>query len=498
MLTAVYLRNEAAQQGFQTQKLLGQIFFTACFVIPILLPGGHKEGTYLKLIVAWVAPIFLLLWTLAYQLLLSLPRNKTLLPIFLPTLFLWIVDTLALQRGTWSIESGTKLGIHIWPHLELEEALFFLVTNAMIVMGSCAFDNSIAILDAFPALFPSLPGIPPPMLMLKALFTPTSSYDNDRINGLQNALVVLSKKSRSFYLASGVFNGRLRIDLVLLYGFCRVADDMIDDAADAEEADTWTKHFMNFLDVAFSEKRRERELDDALKPFPEKAQTILKLLPTEHLPSEPLYSLLDGFRMDLKFSANDVKENPPVRSEADLKQYATCVAATIGELCLSLVYAHDPDKALQSDADDRQECIEAGIRMGRVLQYINIVRDVTTDAETGRCYIPSEWFTMPPCKLSATEYASEVLTCRKRLLAIAFQAYRQNRDAIEHLPRYARSGIRVAVESYMEIGRVLRYRMEKGLPLDFAGGGKKGRASVPKLRRVWVGWRTMVGRRGDV
>ena len=31
-----------------------------------------------------------------------------------------MVDTLALKRGTWVIESGTKLGIYLWDGLELE------------------------------------------------------------------------------------------------------------------------------------------------------------------------------------------------------------------------------------------------------------------------------------------------------------------------------------------------------------------------------------------
>jgi len=451
----------------------------------------------MRLIVVWVAPIFFMLWTFNYQLVLSLPRSKTLLPIVVPTLFLWIVDTLALQRGTWSIESGTKLGIHIWPHLEIEEAVFFLVTNSMIVMGSCAFDNAIAILDAFPDIFPEVPGMPPPLLMLKSLFTSTSRYDQDRLTGLQNALNVLARKSRSFYLASGVFNGRLRIDLILLYGFCRVADDLIDDAASASEAEAWIGHFTTFLDTAYSNTKSSSEFEKALTPFPSQAQTILRYLPVDKLPSQPLYQLLEGFQMDLAFSKETSPKSPPIQTEQDLENYATCVAATIGELCISLVYAHDPDKHITGAHDDRDDCTQAGIRMGRALQYINIVRDVTTDAETGRCYIPAQWLRSVKKPSTAAAQGAEILSCRKRILDIAFQSYEQNRDAIEKLPHYARGGIRVAVESYIEIGRVLRKRIQKNEPLDFAGGGKAGRASVPKLRRVWIGWRTMAGRRGS-
>lgn len=439
-----------------------------------------------------------MLWTFSYQLLLTLPWSKTLLPIAVPTLFLWVVDTLALQRGTWSIESGTKLGIHIWPHLEIEEAMFFLVTNSMIVVGSCAFDNALAILDAFPDLFPEVPGMPSPWMMLKSLFTSTARYDQDRLDGLKNALIVLSRKSRSFYLASGVFSGRLRVDLILLYGFCRVADDLIDDAASAAEAEAWTAHFTKFLDTIYDDKSDQRQLEKALAPFPPQAQSIMRLLPADKLPSRPLYALLDGFKMDLDFSAEKSSGQPPIQTEADLERYATCVAAGIGELCLSLVYAHDPDQAVPDAHDKREECTEAGIKMGRVLQYINIVRDVKTDAETGRCYIPNTWLSKSKELSTPAQREEHILSCRKRILSNAFEGYAANRDAIEELPGYARGGIRVAVESYVEIGRVLRQRMENGEPLDFAGGGKAGRASVPKLRRVWVGWRTMAGKRGSI
>ncbi|KAL6240794.1 hypothetical protein RBB50_012358 [Rhinocladiella similis] len=498
ILTATYLRNEAdpldpSGAALLPWKRAGQVILTLASVVPILLRGGNTEGTYMRLILGWAAPVMLMLWTFSYQLLLLLPWTKTWLIIALPTLYLWVVDTLALRRGTWSIELGTKLGIHVWPHLEIEEAVFFLITNTLVVWGSIACDNAFAILDAFPQHFPTVPGIPSPLLLIRALLLPTSKYDIGRLHGLQNALTVLSRKSRSFYLASGVFFGRLRIDLILLYAFCRVADDLIDDAPSAKEADMWVKHFTHFLDTVYSPKGDKARLEKSLAPFSPKAQSILVLLPSDKLPSEPLYLLLEGFRIDQEFFAKDAKENPPIKTFNDLERYATCVAATIGELCLSLVYEHDPDK--RAKPDTIQTCVAAGTKMGRALQYVNIVRDVQTDAEVGRCYIPSEWFTKSSTSSLAAQ-KQEVLRLREEILNTAFTIYADNRDAIEQLPPYARSGIRVAVESYMEIGRMLRHRMNNGQPLDFAGGGKKGRASVPKSRRVWVGWRTMAGWRG--
>lgn len=194
----------------------GQAILAACTVI-----GGFKirrggEGTYLGLIVAWAAPFLLFLWSLSSQFLVRLPYSSTVVPIAIPTLYLWIVDTLALKRGTWAISSGTKVGVHLWDGLEIEEAIFFLATNTLIVFGLVAVDHAVAILLTFPDLFPQVPELPSPVMLMQALFTDPVKYDGERIEGLSQAVARLQKKSRSFYLASSTFSGRLRIDLILL------------------------------------------------------------------------------------------------------------------------------------------------------------------------------------------------------------------------------------------------------------------------------------------
>lgn len=61
--------------------------------------------------------------SLAYPFIMGLPISNTLIPIVLPTIYLWIVDTLALRRGTWVIESGTKLEWRLWDGLDIEYVL---------------------------------------------------------------------------------------------------------------------------------------------------------------------------------------------------------------------------------------------------------------------------------------------------------------------------------------------------------------------------------------
>lgn len=207
-------------QGWRTNLfgdyVLGQVTLAGLIAYSAHLVARGNEGTYLGLIGIWAGPFALLLRGLAYQLLKNLPRRATFLPILAPTLYLWVVDTFALQRGTWSIEAGTKLGIHVWPALEIEEAVFFLATNVLIVFGLVAFDNALAILELFPELFPDNPIMPSPITLIEALLTSVEQYDEERISGIEDAVKRLQGKSRSFYLASSMFEGRLRIDLILL------------------------------------------------------------------------------------------------------------------------------------------------------------------------------------------------------------------------------------------------------------------------------------------
>ncbi|KAL8842080.1 MAG: hypothetical protein Q9170_000684 [Blastenia crenularia] len=442
----------------------------------LVVKGG--EGLYLGLIIVWAGPFILLLWSLSFQLLLGLPISNTILPILMPTLYLWIVDTLALRRGTWVIESGTKLGWHLWDGLDVEEAFFFLVTNTLIVFGLVAFDNALAILETFPTLFPTLPTLPSPIMLVEALLVSLTRYDDQRIQGLEEALRRLRQKSRSFYLASGCFQGRLRIDLVLLYSFCRVADDLVDNVASGTEARHWILKLTKFLDICYAGTATEREMreDFVKRTFPRKEQAALLLLPTTHLSPTPLYDLLKGFETDLEFSFN---AQFPITNEETLQVYASRVAGTVAELCLELVFYHTKESIGE---EQQRSIVNAGGRMGIALQYVNICRDIAVDARIQRVYLPTEWLKsqgLSPEDVIDDPTNTRVEALRQRLLDHAMTIYDEARRAIVSLPKESRAAMRVAVESYVEIGRVLQKSQYKL---------KAGRATVPKLRRLKVAW----------
>ncbi len=55
-----------------------------------------------------------------------------------PTVYLWIADRTAIALGIWDIADAYSLGFDPLG-LPIEEALFFLVTNVLSVMGTLLF-----------------------------------------------------------------------------------------------------------------------------------------------------------------------------------------------------------------------------------------------------------------------------------------------------------------------------------------------------------------------
>ena len=185
---------------------------------------------------------------------------------------------------------------------------------------------------------------------------------------------------------------------------------------------------------------------------------------------------MEGFETDLKFEA---PSSWPIHDEDDLELYASRVASTVGGLCLDLVFHHT---AFAMDKDILQA---AAYEMGIALQYVNIARDIAVDADMGRVYLPTSWLTeesLTPEMVIERPCGESIERMRRRLLGKAFQKYRSSRSQMTMLPKEARGPMVVAVESYMEIGRVLS---EGTVPVQ-------GRATVPVLRRMRVVWQSLM------
>lgn len=241
-----------------------------------------------------------------------------------------------------------------------------------------------------------------------------------------------------------------------------------------------------FLDISYDPARKAMLESFVTSMFPAWAHTPLLSLPSHKLPRALLEELLDGFQIDMQFPAYkpgtkghaSKKTAWPIQAEEDLVKYSYCVAGTVGEMFLHLVFSHSAPSTRELSY-----FLSRGGKMGIALQYVNIARDIHKDAAMGRVYIPSAWLK----EAGLTEEAvladpACAVAFRDVLLKKAGEMYARSRGAIELLPEEARGGARVAIEGYMDIGR----RMEGG-----CAGDKSWRDS--RAARVIRMWKVMRG-----
>lgn len=95
---------------------------------------GWQSATYLSLILVWALPPVMLQVSFGWDLIAKNAR-WVLMGILIPTIYLSIADTLAISFGTWTINPLKTLGVHFPGGLPLEEVIFFLMTNILIVFG---------------------------------------------------------------------------------------------------------------------------------------------------------------------------------------------------------------------------------------------------------------------------------------------------------------------------------------------------------------------------
>jgi putative membrane protein len=130
----------------------GNLKYAALVLLGLLWLASIKflqteNSRYLGLILVWAVPVMILQWAVGGQYLVS-NMKVYLWGLIPPTIYLCVVDAIAIHLHVWKISMTQTVGVHFGP-LPLEEAVFFLVTNVMLVQGLVLF---IAMKDVYPVL----------------------------------------------------------------------------------------------------------------------------------------------------------------------------------------------------------------------------------------------------------------------------------------------------------------------------------------------------------
>jgi farnesyl-diphosphate farnesyltransferase len=98
-----------------------------------------------------------------------------------------------------------------------------------------------------------------------------------------------------------------------------------------------------------------------------------------------LTTIMSGQELDLRRFANASAEKIiALETAAELDDYTYRVAGCVGEFWTNICRAHlFPHARL-----DEKQFVTDGIRFGKGLQLVNILRDLPADLKSGRCYLP--------------------------------------------------------------------------------------------------------------
>ena len=286
-----------------------------------------------------------------------------------------------------------------------------------------------------------------PAMTLGARHLPTSAERAASADDLAACRELLRKGSKSFFAASLLLPKRVRVPMLPVYAFCRVADDVVDQASEPGAVEALQAR----LAAAYEGKPHDSPVDRA---FSDVARA-------HELPRAVMEGLIEGFAWDAAGRRYETL--------SDLHAYCARVASTVGVIMSVLMGVRDP-KALARACD-----------LGVAMQLTNIARDVGEDARNGRVYLPLAW--LEEAEIDVAKWAARpVFTAAlgrvvERLLRHAAVLYARADLGITMLPRDCRASIRAASLIYSDIGRVV-----EGAGFDSV----TSRAYVPLGRKLWL------------
>ncbi|MGI4877234.1 MAG: phytoene/squalene synthase family protein, partial [Janthinobacterium lividum] len=248
--------------------------------------------------------------------------------------------------------------------------------------------------------------------------------------------------SKSFALASRLFDPVLRDRATLLYAWCRHADDVIDgqDGGQGRVAPA--------ASPAASPAARLAELEAGTRaalagtPPDEPAFAALARFAADtRMPARYPLDLIEGFRIDV--------EGRPFVTFADTLTYCYHVAGVVGVM-MAIAMGVDPaDRATLDRACD----------LGIAFQLDNIARDVVEDAGNGRCYLPQDWLAaagLSTATFADTAHRAALAGVVRRLVDTAERYEASSRFGTPALPWRAAWAVLAAADIYGGIGRRVR------------------------------------------
>lgn len=238
--------------------------------------------------------------------------------------------------------------------------------------------------------------------------------------------------SQSFAAAAKLMPAGIREDTVMLYAWCRHADDVVDGQelgstpqAGGDPAERLARLKADTLEALHG-------TGAVSAPF-----AALRVVARRHdFPDRWPLDLIDGFAMDV--------EGRPYRTLNDTLDYSYHVAGVVGVMMARVMGVRD------------QAVLDRACDLGLAFQLTNIARDVIDDARIGRVYLPGDWLEEAGAKVEGDIPSPQLYAVILRLLDAAEPYYASAFSGLPALPMRCAWSIAAAARIYRAIGTRIR------------------------------------------
>ncbi|MFC1584108.1 phytoene/squalene synthase family protein [Fibrobacterota bacterium] len=265
------------------------------------------------------------------------------------------------------------------------------------------------------------------------------------------ARFMLQKVSRTFAINIQVLPGRLQLQVLLAYLFCRMADTVEDDATlPPAEKIPLLNQFRSLFPCKIGWEQEVKEWAGRLPGSWKESSSWEQLLAYHSkwiftlyhdLPEKPALSIANWVREMCKGMAEFTQRQVSGREQKfliqtmnDLDRYCYYVAGTVGNMLCELFYHH----SLLINQRSHGRLKRFSVSFGLGLQLINILKDVYQDLERNILYIPRSLMqdnNLSPESFSLPESRGRAENITRRLIE---KARGHLSDAIEYTCRLPR------------------------------------------------------------
>ncbi|MFA5010999.1 MAG: phytoene/squalene synthase family protein [Ignavibacteria bacterium] len=171
---------------------------------------------------------------------------------------------------------------------------------------------------------------------------------------------IMKKSKTNFFYSSFFLNKTKQEGLRVIYAFCRMTDDIVDnESMTREEKSASIKKWKDRLNNSLNNNSNDEFFNH-----------LRKQINTFMIPHKPFFDLIEGMEMDIKKNRYE--------SFDELYKYCYCVASSVGLMSIEIFGYKNQDIKKYAEY------------LGVALQLTNIIRDIKKDAVNNRIYLPLE------------------------------------------------------------------------------------------------------------